>query len=111
MSSRVTALLDKGSFFEGRLVFEGVVRINGKIKGEIITEGMLIVDNEAFVEASIQANKVIISGHVIGKVIAKRSVTMHAPAKFRGTLETPTLQIDEGVVFEGASSMSNKQTS
>ena len=103
--SRVTALLDQGASFEGQLTFEGTVRIGGKFKGEIFTKDTLVIDPGADVEAQIEAETVIISGVVKGNVFARRRVIMHPPAVLKGTVTTPSLTIDEGVVFEGASYM------
>lgn len=104
-SGQVTALLDQGASFEGRLTFEGTVRIGGKFSGEIFTKDTLIVNPGAQVDAQVEAEVVIISGSVQGNVFAGRQVIMHPPARFRGTVTTPSLRIDEGVVFEGASYM------
>lgn len=104
-NSRVTALLDQGAAFEGQLTFEGTVRIGGKFKGEIFTNDTLVIDPGADVEAQIEADTVIISGVVKGNVFARRRVIMHPPAILKGTVTTPSLRIDEGVVFEGASYM------
>ena len=102
----ITAILDKGASFEGNLTFEGTVRIGGSFKGEIYTKDTLIIDPSANVEAQIEAEVIIISGTVKGNVFAHKQVMMHPPAVLKGTLTTPSLQIDEGVVFEGASYMS-----
>ncbi len=102
---RVTALLDQGASFEGQLTFEGTVRIGGRFKGEIFTKDTLVIDPGAEVEAQIEADTVIISGVVKGNVFARRRVIMHPPATLKGTVTTPSLRIDEGVVFEGASYM------
>ena len=102
----ITAILDKGAAFEGNLTFEGTVRIGGSFKGEIYTKDTLIIDPGADIEAQIEAEVVIISGVVKGNVFAHKQVMMHPPAVLKGTLTTPSLQIDEGVVFEGASYMS-----
>lgn len=104
-SGQVTALLDRGAAFEGNLTFEGTVRIGGKFKGEIFTKDTLVIDPGADVEAYIEANIVIISGVVRGNIFARRRVIMHPPAVLKGTITTPSLRIDEGVVFEGASYM------
>lgn len=104
-SGQVTALLDHGAAFEGRLTFEGTVRIGGSFKGEIFTRDTLVVNAGAKVEAQIEADFVVISGHVIGNVFARRQVVMHPPAVFQGTVTSPSLRIDEGVMFEGASYM------
>lgn len=102
---QVTALLDQGAAFDGRLTFEGTVRIGGSFKGEIFTNDTLVVQSGAKVEAQIEADTVIISGTVIGNIFARRKVVMHPPAVFQGTVTTPSLRIEEGVVFEGASYM------
>ena len=102
---QVTALLDHGASFDGRLTFEGTVRIGGSFQGEIFTNDTLVVNPGARVEAQIEADTVIISGNVRGNIFAKRRVIMHPPASFQGTVTTPSLRIDEGVVFEGASYM------
>lgn len=104
-NGQVTALLDQGASFEGRLTFEGTVRIGGHFKGEIFTHDTLVVNPGSTVEAQIEADMVIISGQVQGNIFARRRVIMHPPAVFRGTVTTPSLRIDEGVVFEGASYM------
>lgn len=100
---QVTALLDRGSSFEGRLSFEGTVRIGGNFQGEIFTNDTLVVNPGANVEAQIEADTVIISGSVKGNIFAKKRVIMHPPAAFTGAVTSPSLRIDEGVVFEGAS--------
>ena len=104
-SGEITALLDYGSTFEGRLTFEGTVRIGGAFKGEIFTRDTLVINAGARVEAQIEADVVVISGHVVGNVFARRQVIMHPPAVFQGTVTSPSLRIDEGVMFEGASYM------
>lgn len=107
-SGQLTALLDQGASFEGRLTFEGTVRIGGQFKGEIFTKDILVINPSAKVEAQVEADFVIISGHFTGHVFARRRVVMHPPAVFRGTVTSPSLRIDEGVMFEGASYMPKK---
>ncbi len=102
---RLTALLDEGAQFEGKLSFEGVVRIGGAFKGEIFTRDTLVINPGAVVEADVEADVVVISGTFVGSVAARKRVIMHPPAVFRGTVTTPSLRIDEGVTFEGASYM------
>lgn len=101
----VTALLERGATFDGRLTFEGTVRIGGSFRGEIFTNDTLVINPGAQVEAQIEAETVIISGAVKGNIFARRRVIMHPPAIFQGTVTTPSLRIDEGVLFEGASYM------
>jgi cytoskeletal protein CcmA (bactofilin family) len=102
---QITALIDKGCTFDGRLSFEGTVRIGGGFRGEIFTNDTLVINPGARVDAQIEADTVIICGAVKGNIFARRKVIMHPPATFTGTVTTPSLRIDEGVVFEGASYM------
>lgn len=101
----ITAIIDKGSKFEGKLSFEGTVQIGGEFSGEIFTKDTLVINQNADVKAEIEAETVIICGKVEGNVFARKRVIMHPPAIFKGTVTSPSLRIDEGVVFEGASYM------
>lgn len=105
LAGHVTAILDQGTYFEGKLSFEGTVQIGGDFKGEIFTKDTIVINEGASVAAQIEADTIIISGRVEGNLFARRRVIMHPPAVFKGTVTSPSLRIDEGVVFEGASYM------
>ena len=47
----VTAILDSGASFEGKLTFEGTVQIGGEFKGEIFTKDTLVINKGSFVNA------------------------------------------------------------
>ena len=104
-AGEITTLLGRGASFEGKLTFEGTVRIDGRFKGEVFSEDVLVIGDGAHVEATIDVGEVIIQGTVVGNISAKRSIEIHAPGKVKGDLHTPTLQIDKGVIFEGRSFM------
>ena len=101
----VTGVIDQGCEFEGKLCFQGTVRISGTFRGEIYTPDTLIIGEGARVQGQIEAGTVIISGEVSGSVRAKHRVEIHKPAIFRGDILTPSLQVDDGVIFEGSSKM------
>lgn len=101
----LNALLGRGSEFEGKLTFEGTVRIDGKFTGTIITNDVLVIGEGAKVSAEITCGTIIIHGEVNGNVRAKSAVELHHPAKMRGNIETPSLMIEKGVLFEGQCKM------
>ncbi|HET9449752.1 MAG TPA: polymer-forming cytoskeletal protein [Aggregicoccus sp.] len=110
MSTRageVHTLLGKGSEFEGKLTFEGQVRIDGKFSGQIVTKDTLVIGDGARVNAEIQAGTVIINGQVEGNVRATAIIEVHQPGRVKGNLETPALAMDRGVIFEGTCKMEN----
>ena len=104
-SEEINALLGEGTEFEGKLSFEGAVRIDGLFTGEIRGEGMIIVGEKGKVQAEIAAGLVMIRGEVQGNVRAKDRIEAYAPAKICGDLYSPVLVFGEGVVFEGTSHM------
>ena len=109
-SGEVTTLLGRGSEFEGKLSFEGTVRVDGKLSGEIFTDDVLIIGEGAEVNAEINVGAVIIEGTVHGNIHAKRSVEIHTPARVRGNISTPSLSIDKGVIFDGQCQMEQSGT-
>src|SRR3954463_2424130 len=104
----ITTLLGRGAAFEGKLTFDGTVRIDGRFKGEVFSDDVLVIGEGAHVEAEIDIGEVIIQGTVVGNIKAKRSIEIHAPGRVKGDLHTPSLQIDKGVIFEGRSFMENE---
>ena len=104
-SNEISTLLGRGSEFEGKLTFEGTVRIDGTLRGEVFSDDMLIVGEGARVEAEVDIGEIIIQGTVVGNIRAKRSIEILAPGRVKGDITTPNLQIDKGVIFEGRSFM------
>jgi len=101
----LNALLGRGSEFEGKLTFEGTVRIDGKFTGTIVTNDVLVIGEGAKVSAEISCGTVIVHGEINGNVKAKTAVELHHPARMKGNLETPSLMIEKGVNFEGQCKM------
>jgi cytoskeletal protein CcmA (bactofilin family) len=104
-SGDLNALLGRGSEFEGKLTFEGTVRIDGKFTGTIVTNEVLVIGEGAKVNAEITCGTVIVHGEINGNVKAKSAVELHHPARMRGNIETPSLMVEKGVIFEGQTKM------
>jgi cytoskeletal protein CcmA (bactofilin family) len=105
-ATEITALLGRGTQFEGKLSFEGRVRIDGVFKGEIQSDDTLVIGEGAEVHAEIDVATVIVRGGVVhGNIRAKSAIEIHAPAKMIGNLQSPSLFIDRGVEFEGSCRM------
>ncbi len=97
----ITTILGQGSSFEGKLTFEGAVRIDGAFKGEIRTRGTLIVGETADVQAEIEGAHVVVHGAVQGDIRAHESVELRSPARVRGNIASPSLEIEKGARFDG----------
>ena len=103
--SDLNALLGRGSEFDGKLTFEGTVRIDGKFTGTIVSNDVLVVGEGAKVAAEITCGTIIVHGEINGNIKARNLVELHHPARVRGNVETPTLMIEKGVMFEGQTKM------
>jgi cytoskeletal protein CcmA (bactofilin family) len=105
-SNELTALLGRGTRFEGKLHFEGRVRIDGSFSGQILCDDTLIIGEGAFVDAEILAATVIIrGGKVRGNVRATRVIELYVPAEVSGSLKAPEVFMDKGVQFSGTCTM------
>jgi cytoskeletal protein CcmA (bactofilin family) len=105
VGSDLNALLGRGSEFDGKLTFEGTVRIDGRFTGTIVTADTLVVGEGAQVNAEITCGTIIVHGAVNGNVKASTAVELHPPARVTGNVETPALLVSKGVSFNGQCKM------
>jgi cytoskeletal protein CcmA (bactofilin family) len=104
-SDEIIAFLGKGTEFKGVITYQGTVRIDGRVEGEIITEGTLIVGESAAIQAEVVAGTVVSSGKITGNVNAREKVQLLSPAVLDGSIKAPLLVIEEGVRFNGQCQM------
>lgn len=105
-TSEITALLGRGTRFEGKLLFDGRVRIDGAFRGVIQSDDCLIIGDGAEVDADIDvANVIIRGGTVRGAIRAKTSIELYVPSHVTASLHSPSVFIDKGVHFEGTCRM------
>ncbi|MBL6988972.1 MAG: polymer-forming cytoskeletal protein [Bacteriovoracaceae bacterium] len=104
-TGELSAIIEEGCKFEGNLSFNGTARISGIVSGSIFSNNTVIVSEGAIINADINANIIIISGVVKGNVNASSRVEIIKPAHFEGTITTPSLIVEEGVIFHGTTKM------
>jgi len=103
--SEIKAFLGPGSQFEGKLVFNEIVRLDGAFRGEVTSHDTLIVGESAEIQADVQVGTLILSGRFKGNIKAKTRVELRTPAQVDGTIETPTLSVQDGVILNGTVTM------
>ena len=94
--------------FSGTLIFEKPFMIRGKLSGDVYAKGLLVVDENAVVEANIQAPRVIIRGSVKGDVIAAEKVEVTVTGKLVGDVNAQEIYMETGCVFNGHCTMIEK---
>ena len=107
--AEITAFLGKGTEFKGVLSFEGTIRVDGKVDGEVISKDTLIAGDGAFLQGEITVGTIICSGKIVGNVNASQKVHIIAPGIVQGNIKTPKLIIEEGVTFDGKSEMAGEK--
>jgi cytoskeletal protein CcmA (bactofilin family) len=107
-SEEISGYFGKEVVFEGKMTFQGIFRLEGRFEGEIFESGTLIVGETAVVKGKIEANTIVINGHVEGEVVAKGRVEIHPTGKLYGNLVTPILAVNEGGIFDGNCKMEGK---
>src|SRR5205809_7907475 len=88
--------LGKGAQFKGIIHFEGTIRIDGRLEGEIHTKGTLMVGEHAVIEGDINAGVVVCGGQINGNIVASERVQLLSSAAVKGTIKTPLLTVEEG---------------
>ncbi len=105
-ANELTALIGRGTRFEGKLLFDGRVRIDGSFRGVIRSDDTLVIGDGAEVDAEIDVATVIIKGGTVrGSIRARSSIELYVPAHVVASLHSPSVSIDKGVHFEGSCRM------
>ena len=104
---QINAFLGEGTYFKGVLTFDGTVRIDGKVEGDILTKDTLIVGEKGEINGNIKVGTIIINGRVFGNITATERVEIHSAGRVKGDIKTPVLVITEGVIFDGRCQMSD----
>ena len=97
----VNSLIGEGSEFRGEFRVKDLIRIDGYFKGNIITEGKVLIGQRGNVETDIRADIVVVGGNLRGSIFAKKRVILLSTAKLNGDIVTKSLVVEEGVIFEG----------
>lgn len=101
----LNGFMDSGTEITGELRFRDTFRLDGKLKGKIFSEKMLIIGETAQVEADIECGVVSIKGTVTGQIQGREKIELLAGSKVYGRLSSPRLVIEEGAFFQGECDM------
>ena len=107
--STVVNLLCEGTMVEGDIKTKNDIRIDGAVKGRIITSSRLVLGNSANIEGNIECVNVDVMGTVNGDILGTGTVALKVPAKVKGNIVAGVISIEPGVVFDGTCQMLNKE--
>ena len=101
-------VLSRDIDFSGTMSFEEPFLIRGNVSGDIDAKGLLVVDEEAVVNAGIRTSRVVIRGLVRGDVVASEKVEIAASGRLEGDVTTPEISMENGCLFSGRCTMTGK---
>ncbi|MGB6338324.1 MAG: polymer-forming cytoskeletal protein [Candidatus Aminicenantaceae bacterium] len=105
---KITGFFDKDTEIQGELSFKGSFRIDGRFKGKIDSDSMLIIGESGKVDADIKIGYMVIDGEVKGNIQASERVDIHSNGRVIGTITTPKLVVEEGAYLEATCQTTDK---
>lgn len=104
-TDRIDTIIGKDTEFKGIINSSGVIRIDGRVEGEIHHKGDLVVGEGGVVAAHVKARNITIAGEVKGNVEAEGKLELIPSGKLYGDIKVESLIIGNGAVFRGLSEM------
>jgi len=103
--NNIECLIGAGATVEGNIIFSGGLRVDGRVRGDVIAvegkPGTLVLSERAQIEGEIRVSHVVINGAVIGPVYATEYVELQPKANVTGDVHYKTLEIQLGAVVQG----------
>ena len=103
--SEETTIISRGVKIEGKITSDGNIRVDGDIKGDIISQNNVTVGESGQVTGQINANVITVGGKVNGTVTAKEKLALESKGDLKGDILTKILVVEAGAKFEGNSKM------
>ena len=97
----VNSIIGAGSEFKGEFKINGLLRVDGQFQGTIETDGKVLIGQAGNAVTDIKARLVVIGGTVRGNIFATERVIFLSTGKIKGNIITPSLIMEDGVIFEG----------
>jgi len=108
----ISTFLGSDASFEGTIEFQGTIRVDGRVKGKISSQGgTLIVGEKAVVDADITAGAVVVMGELNGTIDAKERIEVYPPGRLGGNVQAAVISIEPGGIFNGHCAMKTQTNS
>jgi cytoskeletal protein CcmA (bactofilin family) len=106
-----TSHVNEGTEIDGKVTFTGTVLLNGRVRGEIVSNDTLVVGEKGVINATIRSGVVEVAGEVVGNITATERIELLASSRVYGDIEAPVVTIDEGALLEGQCRMTKLRPS
>jgi len=104
-SGEAFSVIGTGTVITGNIKTDGMIRVDGKVVGNLVTLGDAAVGLTGIIEGSLDARNITVAGKVMGTITAMQKLVLESKSVLKGDLRTARLVVDEGAVFDGRSAM------
>lgn len=103
---RIDSLIGAGTKVAGDVTFDGGLRVDGEIKGNVTSNSneqhsTLVVSEHARIEGEIRVSHLVINGTVIGPLFSSEMLELQAHARVTGDVQYNTIEMHLGAVVQG----------
>ena len=111
-TDRISTFIGADASIDGAIEFNGTIRIDGRVKGTISSNGgTVVVGEKGIVTAEIAVNVAVVMGEVNGSINAKERIEVYPPGRLVGDIQSPIVSIEPGGIFNGNCVMKPDTTS
>jgi len=101
MHDSSSTVIARGVKVEGDFTSQGNVVIEGEVRGQVKTDALLTVGNEAKLKADVTASEAVVAGIVEGNLTVKKRLELKATAKITGDIACETIVVEAGAALNG----------
>jgi len=102
-TDRISTFIGADASIDGTIDFKGTIRVDGQVKGKIISSGgTVVVGEKAVVNAELYVNVAVVMGEVNGSIEAKERIEVYPPGRVGGDIQSPVVSIEPGGIFNGS---------
>ncbi len=101
-TDRISTFIGADASIDGAIEFKGTIRVDGRVKGTISSNGgTVVVGEKGIVNAEISVNVAVVMGEVNGYIDAKERIEVYPPGRLGGDIQSPIVSIETGGIFNG----------
>jgi len=105
-TDHISTFIGADASIEGTIDFKGTIRVDGKVKGKIVSNGgTVVVGEKASVDAELYVNVAVVMGEVNGTINAQERIEVYPPGRVGGNIQSPVISIEPGGIFNGSCKM------
>jgi cytoskeletal protein CcmA (bactofilin family) len=105
---KVNTVIGKDTSFKGTIRGKGLIRIDGDMDGDIITQGDVVIGESGRVGAELKARNVAVAGRFEGSLESEGKLEIRSTGIVIGSVKTNGLLVDDGAIFSGEVEMKRK---